>query len=646
MNTQIFTQAAQLIKNAQNIVLMPHAKMDCDGMSASIALYLLLKKLGKNPTAVCPDPVPEAFDFLPSSEVFDVELPDHSSEENGYMITVDTGNKGFKDLKYTVQDGKVNIMIFSELEPLEESDFSFVGQNFAPDLIITLDSGDTKQLGKIYIDNQDLFEQVPVINIDHHVSNTQFGDVNVVDFKSSSTTELVYKLAPYITENSEDLIDENIATLLLAGMLTDTGSFQHANTTPASLDIAAELIEKGARHQEIVKHLFKTKSLATLRVWGRILTKLKNDPVYRMVWSSVSSLDLEETQAHSDETEGLIDELMATTPGTELVLLVKEREDDVISTSIRSSDPSVNSIEFAQKFGGGGHRQAAGFKIRDRGGKTFEEIVSDIIFEAKKFQADRLGVQVPKRDLISSLPLPEQPQEDIVENHQNSSVGATEIPEFPIPETPEEHVQNSVHPNESVEQVSSTVMPEEEDFHSPNPTENIPEPLTESFDTSFEAQSDLPENPQYIAPENTVNILTPEEQAYLNAPEYQMPEPEKEIEKKEYEESYIDDFADFISQAEHDEYQKEVPDTLHPVPEMIHETPLFQNPVIPDPQTASVNTLDTPSNNEVMPDTSEKSQEFVQNTSDAINNTLPEEILNPSPEMPQEDAFLRSLREG
>ena len=389
-----FLLAADVIKKAKNILLIPHAKMDCDGMSAAIALHDILTQMGKNPTAVCPDPVPDAFKFLPSTEIFTTEISE-STPSNSLLLTLDTSDKKFSDLQYEVQDGKVNIIISSENAPFEKSDFSFVEQSLQPDLIICLDSGDTKQLGKIYSDNSDLFSSLPVLNIDHHISNTQFGTVNLVEMKNSSTTEIVYDLIPYLDTRGHDLISEDTATLLLAGLITDTGSFQHSNTTPKSLDTAAELIELGARQQEIIKHLFKTKSLATLRLWGRILTQLKNDPMYRIVWSSVSKEDLQDTLSHSEDAEGLIDELLSTTPGTEMVFLVKEREDGLISTSIRTSSSLVDATVFSEKFGGGGHRQAAGFKIRERGGKSFEEIVADIIFEAKKFQAERLGLTLP-----------------------------------------------------------------------------------------------------------------------------------------------------------------------------------------------------------------------------------------------------------
>ncbi len=599
--TTAFKQVASLIKKSQNIVLMPHAKMDCDGMSASVALHLILNKFGKHSTTVCSDPVPEAFVFLPSSDIFSQEIIKEDKKNQKFKISVNNKNNKFKNLEYSVENGKVNILLFSEDSPFEESDFTFLGAQLKPDLIITLDSGDTFQLGKMYNDNIKLFEEVPVINIDHHFSNTQFGDVNLVESTSCSTTELIYNLIPYLEKEfkvndeennnikNKEILDANISTLLLAGMLTDTGSFQHSNTTPEALDIASILIDHGAEHQKIVKQLFKTKSLSTLKIWGRVLTKLQNDPIYKIVWSSVSRNDLEETGSHSDDTNDLIDELMATTPDTELVLLVKEREDDIISTSVRSSSDDVDSVEFTSIFGGGGHKQAAGFKIRERGGKSFEEIVSDIVFEAKLFQAKRLHAPIPKRgleDLIAKqsesqiitekteeisetsnenkMPdLPEylhdiQHEEETIQENKDKIDKTEEIVE--IVEIVENKNAESVENTENIELDEKNKIEQEkksevkiENIEKIEKIENIKkddiEDIEEIVDNKDSENTDLFGEPII---ENTEK-LSEEEIPYAEHKEYfDMPKPEKYIEKEEEETNY-DDFADFLAKADDDE---------------------------------------------------------------------------------------------
>jgi hypothetical protein len=182
-------------------------------------------------------------------------------------------------------------------------------------------------------------------------------------------------------------MDEDIATLLLAGIITDTGSFQNANTTPRSFAAAAQLVKYGARQQEIIQHVFKTKRLSMLRLWGRILSNIKVDQKNHFVWATISRKDFQDTGAREDETGGIIDELMTNAPGTEIVLILKHRNDGYISGSLRTLNHSIDASVIANMFGGGGHVQAAGFKIKsDDLEKTEQMVVSKI----KAYQQARM----------------------------------------------------------------------------------------------------------------------------------------------------------------------------------------------------------------------------------------------------------------
>ncbi|MBI5414594.1 DHH family phosphoesterase [Candidatus Peregrinibacteria bacterium] len=386
-------QIATLIREKQNILIVTHAKMDCDALSSAISLYLILKKLGKKVTAICQDPVPDAFKFLPDTEVMNTEFSGNSN----FIITIDASKLQAEGITWEVKGDKVNIILSPTDEKiLSQKDFSFSGgegKNF--DLLISCDVADIDQLGKIYEDNVEMFHSLPFIVIDHHASNEGFGTINHIDITNSSTTETLYDLIPVVTGKGHEFIDSDIATLLLAGIITDTGSFQHPNTTPKSFEVAAELIDKGARQQEIIRHLFKTKKLTTLRLWGRVLSKIKYDPIHRFIWSSVNEQDLSDEKATSDEVEGLIDELMSNAPGVEVVLLLKQREDGVVSGSLRTTTPACDATVIAGIFGGGGHRQAAGFKIHDA--QSFEEVIARVIPKIQEFQAKRIGLPLEKK---------------------------------------------------------------------------------------------------------------------------------------------------------------------------------------------------------------------------------------------------------
>lgn len=384
MSLTLYQQAKQLIEKSEKILLVAHTKMDGDTLSATIAMHLLLKKLNKITVVACADPVPEEFAFLPETEVMQKEV----SSAKDFVISLDCSRTQAQRLRWKIDGNILKIFVTPIEGQFHEKDVSFLEhENF--DLIISLDAADRKQIGRIFEENTELFARLPLIVFDHHASNPGFGTVNIIDTKAASTTEVLFHFLPtLIGEHWESMVDPDIATLLLTGIITDTGSFQNPNTTPKSLEVAADLVELGARQQEIIRNIFKTKNIQTLKLWGRVLSKIKTDPVHRLLWSTVTADDLLDTEANAEDTGGIIDELLATAPGMEMVILLKERPDGIIHGSVRSITPLCNAAEFSAEFGGGGHTQAAGFKIpRDR---PFDVAVGEVISAARIFQDKRL----------------------------------------------------------------------------------------------------------------------------------------------------------------------------------------------------------------------------------------------------------------
>lgn len=382
-------QIAALLKKKGKILLTTHVKPDGDAISSVLAFYLILKKLGKEDvTLASTDPLPEVFTFLPSYENF-IQKYGFPSD---LVISIDCEDATVDKLRWNKKGNVLNILVTPEAGQFSAKNVKFSQTKNTFSLIITVDAADVLQLGKVYSENTEMFTDTTVINIDHHVSNTNYGTVNLIDPKAASTTEVIFSLIQTLEkELNTKLMDENIATLLLTGIITDTGSFQNPNTTPKSFEVAADLIEYGARQQEIIRRLFKTKNLSTLKLWGKVLSKIKNDPIHRLVWSTVSLQDLEESGANSDELGGILDDLLSSAPGAEVVLLLKEREDAIVSGSLRTTSNAIDAIEIAEMFSGGGHRQAAGFKIpmKDR---DFRIISKEVIEKIKAYQARRLGI--------------------------------------------------------------------------------------------------------------------------------------------------------------------------------------------------------------------------------------------------------------
>lgn len=363
---------------------MPSAPADGDSLGSALALYLILKKLGKEVTVVSPEPVPEAFQFLPTTNVIHEDL----TASPDFIVTIDCAKAKIDTIKTKLENNKVNIIVTAKKGQFSADEVSFHHGPSKYDVIVTVDTGDLVQLGRFYEDNPELFTSLPVINIDHHASNDNFGKINLVDIMASATTEILLPLIEEMEQRTNvELFDEDVATLLLAGIITDTGSFQNANTTPRSFAASAKLIKYGARQQEIIKHVFKTKHLSTLRLWGRILTNIKLDQKYRFVWTTLSLKDFSDTESREDETGGIIDELLTNAPGTEVVLLLKQKTDGVISGSVRTTSASIDASKIAGMFGGGGHVQAAGFKIQSNDLAGTEAMVIEKI---KAFQKEHL----------------------------------------------------------------------------------------------------------------------------------------------------------------------------------------------------------------------------------------------------------------
>ncbi|MFA5948505.1 MAG: bifunctional oligoribonuclease/PAP phosphatase NrnA [Candidatus Gracilibacteria bacterium] len=380
-------QIIDLILRSQKILILPSAPLDGDSIGSAISLYMLLKKLDKEPTVICNDPIPEVLQFLPNVKIVGNKIVSSSD----FIITVDLKNASVDKIKSMIEDNKVNIIITPKDGKFSEEDVSFNRGQSNYDLIITVDCAELNQLRNFYEDNIELFNQIPVINIDHHISNAHFGRINHVDIMASSTTELLLPIFEEISKiKNMDLIDEDIATLILTGIITDTGSFQNANTTPKSFDNAAKLVGYGARQQEIIQHIYKTKQLSQLKLWGRVLSKIQTDEAYKMVWSVVSQQDFRDTGSSEEQTGDIIDELMTNAPGAEIILLIKEKKDGTISGSVRTTSPAIDASKFAEKFNGGGHSQAAGFRINN---KALRDAEYEIISAVKKFQEDRMGFE-------------------------------------------------------------------------------------------------------------------------------------------------------------------------------------------------------------------------------------------------------------
>jgi bifunctional oligoribonuclease and PAP phosphatase NrnA len=359
LSPQSLQAAMQAIRQHQKLLVIPHANVDPDGLSSALACFQMFTAMGKEVTVICPDTKPESLAFLPGFEKLEEEI----KENKDFIVTINLEDGVEVDkLRYTVEDTKVNIIVVPKKGRINPKQIQLAEGGYSWDLIVIVDTADLALLGSFYKDHLDLFSETPILNIDHHISNTQHGQIHLIDPTAASATEVLYT---WFTQEPEmkDRITPDMATLLLTGLITDTRSFQNPNTTPRSLEVAAELLEKGARQQEIIQHVYKTKPLSTLKIWGRALNRIQVDPSARIVWSAVSKEDLAEMEANSKETHGILDELISTIPDADVYVLFTELEEGGLKASMRSSAAVDVSQLSARTFGGGGHARASGFKV-------------------------------------------------------------------------------------------------------------------------------------------------------------------------------------------------------------------------------------------------------------------------------------------
>jgi bifunctional oligoribonuclease and PAP phosphatase NrnA len=220
------------------------------------------------------------------------------------------------------------------------------------DLFVCFDAGSLDRLGSLV----DAFEGAErTVVIDHHASNTRFGDVNLIDPASPASAVLCRELLRRL-----DLpLDEAIATALYTGLVTDSGRFQYQATNPDTHRLAAELLAAGVKQYEVAKAVFETNDIGYLRLIADALGRIEQVPEASLVWTRVGLADLAAHGVEMDETEGLID-LVRTDGASDVAAVLKEQPEGGYKVSLRSKG-ATDVGRLATGFGGGGHKYAAGF---------------------------------------------------------------------------------------------------------------------------------------------------------------------------------------------------------------------------------------------------------------------------------------------
>lgn len=303
--TQIIDRILEAIRDAKTICVVGHIRPDGDCIGSQLGLTLALRAEGKKVVCWNQDSLPAKYRFLDPDKDFEKPKP---------------------------------------------------GEEF--DLIIATDCANYDRLGKV---GEHITRRKQLINIDHHETNTRYGDVNWISPHEPSTGELIHRLL----KAARWPVTPRIADLLFTAVSTDTGSFQYPTTRPGTFHVGAELVTRGANLAKICDEVYQSFPLSRARLLKHVYSKFKLTHNDRIAYFWLKKADLSRTGAETNDTEGLIDHIRAIEPVI-VACVFEEVEPELTRISLRSKSKDVNVSEICGLFGGGGHTAAAGARIEGR----------------------------------------------------------------------------------------------------------------------------------------------------------------------------------------------------------------------------------------------------------------------------------------
>ncbi len=301
-HSHLIDRILQQITESQSICIVGHVRPDGDCVGSELGLAFALKKLGKDVTCWNEDEVPQKYAFLDPDKVLQ-------------------------------QPGKLREF----------------------DLVIAVDCASFDRLGTL---GQAVAKRKFLINIDHHQSNTRYGDLNWISAREASTGELIF----HLLQAAGWPITPAIADCLFTAVSTDTGSFQYSTTKPVTYHTAGDLVKRGANLERISQEVYQSFSLSRVHLLKHLYNHFKLAHNNQIAWLWLKRSDFTRTGADRSDTEGLIDHLRAIEPVV-VACVFEEMEENVIRISLRSKSPKINVNEILSQFGGGGHAAAAGARM-------------------------------------------------------------------------------------------------------------------------------------------------------------------------------------------------------------------------------------------------------------------------------------------
>lgn len=347
-------QLHKLLEDSKQILLVFGLEKNEDDIASALALKLFLEKQNKQVDVVAENfTVPKNLKFLPKIADIRGEL----AHLQKLTIKVDVSRAKIETLSYDIKDNWLSIHLSPKQGTITKNDLRTAQSNFKYDLIIAVGARDLESLGNIFFSNTDLFYKTPVVNIDRHASNEHYGQINLVDITATSVAEIIYKT---MFQLGEAFIDEKIATCVLAGIISQTHGFKVAQVTPSTLNLASRLMNMGADREEIIRNLYRTQSISSLKLWGRALSNLQTALDLGLVWTSITRDDFTRSGADEEDLKNIISELISNTPEARIILLFNEitGQNNNIRVTITADKPH-NALELLLPYRALGNKKTA-----------------------------------------------------------------------------------------------------------------------------------------------------------------------------------------------------------------------------------------------------------------------------------------------
>ncbi len=340
MDTPIYPQVIEKLSKSTNILIVTAPAASGDDLAAAAALKSFLSKLEKEVLVVALGGLNSNFSFLPGMEEARTEL----NVTKSFVVDISTKRIQIEELSYKKEADKLSVFIKPKQGQFTSEDVSFRTSNFPFDAIVCVGIASLDSLGEFYVRNTDLFFETPIINIDRSPANENYGQFNLVTLSATANSEIIFDL---INNFESSLIDEHIATSLLTGIIVETNSFQHVRTTPAAFLKASQLVSLGADQPAIIGRLYKNKSLGFLKLWGRVLARIKQEPGLSLVYSMINSSDVAKSGATADDIGLIIKEMALQLSFAKTCFFLVEEADQVRCFAISHSPVNLNQLFLA-----------------------------------------------------------------------------------------------------------------------------------------------------------------------------------------------------------------------------------------------------------------------------------------------------------